>query len=50
MDDLRLFSRDKTELQKDLIIVKIFSDDIRIYLSLDKYATADYKHGKISKS
>jgi len=28
MDDLKIFSRNKTELQQDLIIVKIFSDNI----------------------
>lgn len=50
MDELKLFSRDKTELQQDFIVVKIFSDNIRIELSLDKYATVDYKHGKISES
>jgi hypothetical protein len=50
MDDLKLLSRDKTEVQQDLIIVKTFSDNIRIELSLDKYATENYKYGKISKS
>jgi len=29
MDDLKLFSRDKTELQKELTIVKTFSDKLR---------------------
>ena len=29
MDDLKLFSRDKTELQQELAIVKTFSDNLR---------------------
>jgi hypothetical protein len=49
MDDLKLFSRDKTELQQELTIVKTFSDNIKTDLVLDKYATADLKHGKIYK-
>jgi len=29
MDDLKLFSRDKIELQQELTIVKTFSDNLR---------------------
>ena len=50
MDDLKLFPRDKNELQQELTIVKTFSDNMRTELGLDKYATADYKHGKTTKS
>ena len=46
MDDLKLFSRDKTELQQELTIVKIFSDCIRKDFALDKCATEIYKSGK----
>ena len=46
MDDLKLFSRDETELEQDLIIVKTFNDCIRMDFGLDKCATVIYKHGK----
>lgn len=34
-DDLKLFSRDETELQQELTVVKTFSDDIQIEFGLD---------------
>jgi hypothetical protein len=50
MDNFKPFSKDNTELQQELTIVKTFSDSIRTELGLDKYATADLKHGRINKS
>jgi hypothetical protein len=50
MDDLKIFSRDKTELQQELIIVKTFSDDIQMEFGLHKCITAVFKHGKLTKS
>jgi hypothetical protein len=50
MDDLKLFAREKNELQQELAIVKIFSDNIRTEMGLEKYATAVCKHGKITKT
>jgi hypothetical protein len=44
--DLQLFSRDETELQQELTIVKTFSDRIRMDFGLDKYITPFYKYGK----
>jgi hypothetical protein len=45
MDSLKLFSRDKTELQQELN-----TDDIRMEFGLDKCTTAVFKHGKLTKS
>jgi len=50
IDDLKLFSRDESELQQELTIVKTCSDNIRTELSLDKYTRAVFKHGKLTKS
>ena len=50
MADLKLYSRDETELQQELTIVKIFSNDIRMEFGLDKCATAVFKHGKLIQS
>jgi len=47
---LKLFSRDKTELQQELTTVKTFTNDIRMQSGLDKCAKAVFKHGKITKS
>jgi hypothetical protein len=41
MDVLKPFSRDESELQQELTIVKTFSDNIRTEMSLDNYATAE---------
>lgn len=50
MDDIKLFSRYKTKLQQDLNTVKTFTNDIRMQSGLDKWTTAVFKHGKITKS
>jgi hypothetical protein len=50
MDDFKLFSRDKTDLQQELTTVKTFTNGIRMQSGLDKYATAVFKHGKVTKS
>jgi len=50
MDDLKLFSRDKTDLQQELTTVKTFTSGIRMQFGQDKYATAVFKHGKLTKS
>jgi hypothetical protein len=50
MDILKLLSRDETELEQELTTVKTFSDGIRMDFGLDKYATAVFKHGKLTKS
>jgi hypothetical protein len=47
MDDLKLFSRDKTELQQELIMGKASSEDIQMEFGLDKCVTAVFKHGKL---
>jgi len=49
MHDLKLFSRDESELQQELTIVKTFSDDVKTEFGLDKYTTAVFKHGKLTK-
>jgi len=47
MDDLKLFSRNETELQQELTIVKAFSNCIiRMEIGLDQRATAMHKHDK----
>jgi len=50
MDDLKLFSRGGSKLQQELPIVKTCSDDIRTEFGLDRYTTAVFKHGKVTKS
>jgi hypothetical protein len=45
MDGLKLFSRDKTELQQELS-----TDDIQMEFGLHKCTTAVCKHGKLTKS
>jgi hypothetical protein len=49
-DILKLFSRDKTKLEQKLTTVKTFSDCIQMDFGLDKYATAVFKHGKLTNS
>jgi hypothetical protein len=46
MDDLNIFTRNETELQQELAIVKAFSNSIRMEFGLDQWATAMYKHDK----
>ena len=43
---LKLFSRDETELQQELTIVKTFSNDIRMEFDQDKCTIAVFKHDK----
>lgn len=49
MDDLKLFTKDESQLRLALSTVKEFSDDIRMAFGLDKCATAIYKGGKLIK-
>jgi hypothetical protein len=49
MEDLKLFSRDKTKLRQSLTIVYIFSDDIWMDLDLHKCATAVFMFGNLTK-
>lgn len=46
MDDLKLFGRDETELDKLCSVVNKFSRDIRMEFGLDKCATLVLKDGK----
>jgi flagellar basal body-associated protein FliL len=46
IDDLKLFSGDETKLQQELIILKTFSDDIKMEFGLVKCVTAIFKHGR----
>ena len=50
MEDLRIFSRDETELQQELTIVKRFSNDMQMEFGLDICAIAVFKHGKLTRS
>ena len=50
MDDLKIFAKDDTELEKLLDTVKTFSDEIGMEFGLDKCAKATFKHGKMVKS
>lgn len=50
MEDLKKFAKDETHSEQQLVIVKTFSDDIKMEFSLDKCASAIYKHGKLVKS
>jgi len=47
---LKLFSRDQTELQQELITVKTFSYEIRMEFGQDKSTIAVFKHDKPAKS
>ena len=40
----------RLQLQQELTIVKICTNDIQMEFSLDKYTTAVFTHGKLSKS
>jgi len=50
MDDFKLFSRDDTKLQQELIVLKTFSDDIIMEFGLVKCAIAIFKHGRRTNS
>jgi len=45
MDGLKLFSRDKNELQQELS-----TNDMRMDFGLDKWTTAVFEHGKLTKT
>jgi len=47
---MKLISRDENELQQELTIVKTCSNDIQMEFGLDKYTTAVFMHGKLTKS
>ena len=49
MDDLKIYAKDDTELEKLLHTVKAFSDEIEMELGLDKFARTTFKHGKMAK-
>jgi len=50
MDDLNIYAKDDTELEKLLDTVKPFSDEIGMKFGLDKCAEATFKRGKMVKS
>ena len=50
MDDLKLCTKDDSELEGLLRIVKGFSDDIGMEFGLSKCAKATFKRGKLEKS
>ncbi|XP_030751033.1 uncharacterized protein LOC115878627 [Sitophilus oryzae] len=49
MDDLKLFTKDESQLRLALSTVKEFIDGIRMAFGFDKCATAIYKGGKLIK-
>ncbi|VDP09234.1 unnamed protein product [Soboliphyme baturini] len=50
MDDLKLFAKFVKELDNLIPDVRKFPEDIRMEFGLDKYATVDFKKGKIWES
>ena len=50
IDDLKIFVKDDTELEKLLDAVRTFSDEIGMEFGLDKCAKATFKHGKMVES
>ena len=50
MDDLKLYSKNDSELEGSLRIVKGFSDDIDMEFGLSKCAKATFKRSKLKKS
>jgi hypothetical protein len=49
IDDLKLFSWDEPQLQQELTTVKSSGYDIQMEFTLNKCATAVFKHGKLTK-
>jgi hypothetical protein len=47
MDDLKLIAKSEKELQKQIQIVKTFSDDIHMEFGLEKCAKITFKRGKL---
>ena len=50
MDDLMLYAKDDSELEKLSKIVRRFSDDIGMKFGLGTCAMATFKRGKLEKS
>jgi hypothetical protein len=50
MDDLKLITKSEEELQKQIQMVKTFSDDIHLQFGLDKCAKTAFKRGKLAHS
>jgi len=50
MDDLKLIAKSEEELQKQIQIVKTFSDDIHMEFGLEKCAKIAFKRGKLVHS
>ena len=50
MDDLKLYAKDDSELERLLRIVKRFSDDIGMELGLSKCTNPTFKRGKLENS
>jgi len=50
MDDLTLIAKSEEELQKQIQIVKTFSDDIHMEYGLEKFAKIAFKRGKLVHS
>ena len=50
MDDLKLYSKLDSDLRSLLIIVKKFSDDIKLQFGLEKYAKITMNKGKMVRS
>lgn len=50
VDDLKLLAKNDKELEKQLEIVKSFSDDIKMEFGLEKCAKTTFIKGKLSKS
>jgi len=50
MDDLKLIAKSEEELQKQIQIVKNFSDDIHMEIGLEKCVKIAFKRGKLVHS
>jgi len=50
MDELKLFSRNESELQQELTIVKTLSSDVRMEFGQDKCTIVVFKHDKLTES
>ena len=48
MDDFKLIAKSEEEFQKQIQIVKIFSDDINMEFGLEKCAKITFKRGKLT--
>lgn len=50
MDDLKLFGRDRNEMDRILTIVERFSSDIKMQFGLDKCARIEFRRGSLHHS